>query len=51
MKKLLLSFSKPADQWLRSESERLGIPLTELVRRIVDEKRLATVEQARARTQ
>jgi len=37
---MLLSFSKPANEWLRKEASRLGIPVTELVRRIVDEKRL-----------
>jgi hypothetical protein len=41
VKKHLLTFSKPADGWLRKEAARLGIPVTELVRRIVDEKRKA----------
>jgi hypothetical protein len=41
MEKLLLSFSPPALLWLRREANKLGIPATELVRRIVDEKRLA----------
>jgi hypothetical protein len=35
-----MSFSKPALTWLRKEATKLGIPVTELVRRIVDEKRL-----------
>jgi hypothetical protein len=41
MEQMLMSFSKPARDWLRKEAARLGIPVTELVRRIVDEKRLA----------
>lgn len=37
MHKRLISFSKPAFEWLRDESRRLGISVSELVRRAVDE--------------
>ena len=48
MDQVLMSFSKPALDWLRKEAKRLGIPVTEFVRRIVDEKRLgATVGDVR----
>lgn len=42
----LFKFSAAADAWLRKESTRLGIPLTEFVRRLVDEKRGATATTA-----
>jgi hypothetical protein len=35
----LVRFAKPADAWLREEANRLGIPVAELIRRIVDESR------------
>jgi hypothetical protein len=39
MIKLLIGISVPAVTWLRKEAARLGISVSELVRRIVDEKR------------
>lgn len=39
MVKLLISFSEPGAAWLRKEAARLGISMSELVRRLVDEKR------------
>ena len=35
----LVRFAKPADAWLREHAGRLGIPVTELIRRIVDDRR------------
>ena len=35
----LVRFAKPADAWLREEAARLGIPVAELIRRIVDHRR------------
>ena len=37
--KLLLRISNPAHLWLRKEAVCLGISVSELVRRIIDEKR------------
>mgnify|MGYP001559210509 CR=1 FL=1 len=37
--RLLLTLSKPAEEWFRNEAKRLGISLAELFRRIIDEKR------------
>ncbi len=42
MVKLLLSFSEPAATWLRDEARKLGISVSELVRRIVDAERKAS---------
>lgn len=39
MKRILISFGLPALAWLRTESNRLGISIAEVVRRCVDEKR------------
>lgn len=36
MKRRLISFSESTDEYLESESARLGISVPELVRRIVD---------------
>lgn len=36
MYKRVISFTKPQNEWLENESERLGISAAELVRRIVD---------------
>lgn len=41
MTKVLICFSKPALEWLKSEAERLGISVSEVLRRVVDEKRSA----------
>ena len=32
-------FTKPQMAWLKSESKRLGISISEIIRRIIDEKR------------
>ena len=44
--KKLLSFSVAADKWLRAEAKELGIAVTELIRRIVDEKRLMMSQES-----
>jgi hypothetical protein len=36
-----ISFSPPQLKWLRAEAKRLGLTISELVRRILDEKREA----------
>lgn len=36
----LLQFSAQANEWLAAEAERIGISVPELVRRIVDERRM-----------
>jgi hypothetical protein len=46
MRKRLITFSDPTDAWLKKEAERLDINVTELVRRIIDEKRGAVVRTA-----
>lgn len=43
MKRRLISFSEPSDEYLEKESARLGISIPELVRRIVDRYRESTV--------
>lgn len=48
MGKIPISFSAPAEEWLRAEAARLGIPIAELVRRIIDEKRLVKTEASKA---
>lgn len=40
MVKILVSFSEPQIAWLREEAARLGISVSELVRRFVDANRL-----------
>jgi len=42
MIKLLINFSEPSVVWLREEAARLGISVSELIRRIIDAKRKAT---------
>lgn len=37
--RLMLRISPPAYKWLCAEAKRLGIAVSELLRRIVDEKR------------
>lgn len=39
MRKILLSLSDPLDKWLRAESAKLGITVSELVRRVLDAAR------------
>jgi hypothetical protein len=39
MPKRVINFSEPQLMWLMAEAERLGISVTELVRRIIDEAR------------
>lgn len=39
MKRRLISFGDSADKYLETESDRLGISIPELVRRIVDRYR------------
>lgn len=41
MPKVLITLSDPQDTWLRREAHRLGIPISELVRRTVDSRRAA----------
>ena len=36
MHKRLISFTPRQDDWLRTESKRLGVPVSELVRRVLD---------------
>ena len=36
MYKRVISFTKPQNEWLKNESNRLGISAAELVRRVVD---------------
>lgn len=40
MRKMLLNMSDPMDAWLRAEAAKLGISVSELVRRILDRERL-----------
>jgi hypothetical protein len=40
MKRILIGFGGPALAWLKRESARLGISVSELVRRIVDRERI-----------
>lgn len=37
---MLLNMSDPMDAWLRAEAAKLGISVSELVRRILDRERL-----------
>ena len=39
---MIIRFPSRASKWLRSEAKRLGISISEFVRRIVDEKRERT---------
>jgi hypothetical protein len=39
MIKMLISFTVQQAEWLRAEAKRLGIPISELVRRIIDKAR------------
>jgi len=39
MQQISIAFSQPQLKWLRTEAERLGITLSELVRRILDAAR------------
>lgn len=34
-----ITFTEPQAEWLKTEAARLGVPLSELVRRIVDQFR------------
>lgn len=38
-RRLSVSFSDPAWAWLEAEAKRLGLPLAEVLRRIVDRAR------------
>jgi hypothetical protein len=44
MEPLLIRFSDPATKWLRAEAKRLGIAVAEVLRRIVDEKRVVFIK-------
>lgn len=39
MPKLLITISEPQDTWTRREAQRLGIPVSELIRRTLDAQR------------
>ncbi len=39
MVKRLISFTEPQVAWLEAEAQRLGISVSELVRRIIDKTR------------
>ncbi len=39
MPKLLVTVSEPQDLWMRREAQRLGIPVSELMRRMIDARR------------
>ena len=45
MKKRLISFSDPQYEWLQTEAGRLGLPVSELVRRAVDACRGVTTDE------
>ena len=40
----MVRFSDPAMKWIRAEAKRLDIKISELLRRIVDEKRGAVIK-------
>jgi hypothetical protein len=40
MERISLSLPPPQIEWLRSEAERIGITVGELLRRIIDQSRL-----------
>lgn len=40
MIKYMVSLTEPQLDWLKKEADQLGISVSELVRRIIDEKRL-----------
>lgn len=37
--KLILTVTKDQKQWIVAEAKRLGVPLTEVIRRLIDVKR------------
>ena len=39
MEKISISLSKPQLEWLQAEAARLGITVSELIRRLIDQKR------------
>jgi hypothetical protein len=41
MNQLSIAFTAQQLSWLRSEAKRLGITMGELMRRLIDEKRVA----------
>lgn len=39
MEKRLISLTKPQTRWLKREAKQLGVSVSELVRRAIDEKK------------
>lgn len=39
MKRISMFFAEPQLKWLAKEAKRLGISVSELIRRLIDEKR------------